>query len=155
MNKEEIEEIETLEIDFKDTDELELALEVSSKKAIYLIDDLIKHLFELQQENQELKEQVDYLRRSIERKEETIIDLQNERAPYTNKYVAKLENQQKEFISYLENCINELKKESMNKLQNTINLGIVDITKEILSKYKEIIGISNENNKIIISIEKK
>lgn len=56
MNKEEIEEIETLEIDFKDTDELELALEVSSKKAIYLIDDLIKHLFELQQENKKQKE---------------------------------------------------------------------------------------------------
>ena len=56
MNKEEIEEIETLEIDFKATDELELALEVSSKKAIYLIDDLIKHLFELQQENARLKE---------------------------------------------------------------------------------------------------
>lgn len=59
MNKEEIEEIETLEIDFKDTDELELALEVSSKKAIYLIDDLIKHLFELQQENKKLKEKID------------------------------------------------------------------------------------------------
>ena len=56
MNKEEIEEIETLEIDFKDTDELELALEVSSKKAIYLIDDLIKHLFEVQQENKKYKE---------------------------------------------------------------------------------------------------
>ena len=55
-NEEEIEEIETLEIDFKDTDELELALEVSSKKAIYLIDDLIKHLFELQQENKKYKE---------------------------------------------------------------------------------------------------
>lgn len=59
MNKEEIEEIETLEIDFKDTDELELALEVSSKKAIYLIDDLIKNLFELQQENQKYKEAID------------------------------------------------------------------------------------------------
>ena len=59
MNKEEIEEIETLEIDFKDTDELELALEVSSKKAIYLIDDLIKHLFELQQENKKYKEIID------------------------------------------------------------------------------------------------
>ena len=52
----------------------------------------------------------------------------------------EFKNQQKEFISYLENCINELKKESMNKLQNAINLGIVDITKEILSKYQEIIG---------------
>ena len=59
MNKEEIEEIETLEIDFNDTDELELALEVSSKKAIYLIDDLIKHLFELQQENKKYKEVID------------------------------------------------------------------------------------------------
>ena len=56
MNKEEIEEIETLEIDFKDTDDLELALEVSSKKAIYLIDDLIKYLIELQQENKKYKE---------------------------------------------------------------------------------------------------
>ena len=61
MNKEEIEEIETLEIDFNDTDELELALEVSSKKAIYLIDDLIKHLFELQQENKKYKEVIDRL----------------------------------------------------------------------------------------------
>ena len=59
MNKEEIEEIETLEIDFKDTDELELALEVSSKKAIYLIDDLIKHLFEIQQENKKYKKVID------------------------------------------------------------------------------------------------
>ena len=59
MNKEEIEEIETLEIDFKDTYELELALEVSSKKAIYLIDDLIKYLFELQQENKKYKEVID------------------------------------------------------------------------------------------------
>ena len=61
MSKEEIEEIETLEIDFKDTDELELALEVSSKKAIYLIDDLIKHLFELQQENVLLNHQLNIL----------------------------------------------------------------------------------------------
>ena len=54
--------------------------------------------------------------------------------------VITMENQQKEFIEYLEDCINELKKESMNKLENTINLGIADVTKTILSKYKEIIG---------------
>ena len=75
--------------------------------------------------NQSLKEQVDYLRRSIERKEETIIELEHERVPYTNEYVEelkkeleeykrlgfehlndkcnKLENQQKEFIEFLEN----------------------------------------------------
>ena len=62
MNKEEIEEIETLEIDFKDTDDLELALEVSSKKAIYLIDDLIKYLIELQQENKKYKEVIDKIK---------------------------------------------------------------------------------------------
>ena len=62
MNKEEIEEIETLEIDFKDTYELELALEVSSKKAIYLIDDLIKYLFELQQENTKYKEVIEKIK---------------------------------------------------------------------------------------------
>ena len=62
MNKEEIEEIETLEIDFKDTYELELALEASSKKAIYLIDDLIKYLFELQQENQKYKEVIEKIK---------------------------------------------------------------------------------------------
>ena len=65
MNKEEIEEIETLEIDFKDTDDLELALEVSSKKAIYLIDDLIKYLIELQQENQKYKEVIDKIDKYI------------------------------------------------------------------------------------------
>ena len=62
MNKEEIEEIETLEIDFKDTDDLELALEVSSKKAIYLIDELIKHLFEIQQENKKYKEVIEKIK---------------------------------------------------------------------------------------------
>ena len=72
MNKEEIEEIETLEIDFKDTDELELALEVSSKKAIYLIDDLIKHLFELQQENQSLKKENKILRENAEHNDKVV-----------------------------------------------------------------------------------
>ena len=65
MNKEEIEEIETLEIDFNDTDELELALEVSSKKAIYLIDDLLKHLFEIQQENIKYKKVIDKIDKYI------------------------------------------------------------------------------------------
>ena len=59
MNKEEIDEIDKLEIDFNDIDELNLALEVSSKKSIYLIDDLTKDLFELQKENKHLNEQLD------------------------------------------------------------------------------------------------
>lgn len=52
----------------------------------------------------------------------------------------KYKNQQKEFIKYLIACIKDLEKESPNKFQNTINLGIIDITKTILQKYRSIIG---------------
>ena len=83
-------------------------------------------------ENQKLKEQVDCLRRSIERKEETIIDLQNERVPYTNEYVAKLEKQQKEFIDYLEN-------EKNIYPYDISDYTYEDIINTILSKYEDII----------------
>lgn len=89
MNKEEIEEIETLEIDFKDTDELKLALEVSSKKAIYLIDDLIKHLFELQQQNQKYKEVINKINNCIKTK----LGKENEELKErTNKAIEYIEN---------------------------------------------------------------
>lgn len=53
---------------------------------------------------------------------------------------ARKYSEQKEFIKYMNSCIKELEKESPNKLQNTINLGIIDITKTILQKYRSIIG---------------
>lgn len=95
---------------------------------------LISYNQELLKENQSLKEQVDYLRRSIERKEETIIDLQNERVPYTNKYVAKLENQQKEFIKWLEDYLNLFDYRDIQEQAG------YDMVEEILQKYKEITG---------------
>ena len=58
-----------------------------------LLDKHYSKTYELQRENQSLKEQVDYLRRSIERKEETIIDLEQERVPYTNEYVEELQKE--------------------------------------------------------------
>lgn len=57
MNKEEIDDINELEIDFNDIDELNLALEVSSKKAIYLLDEFSETIINLQQENKQIKEQ--------------------------------------------------------------------------------------------------
>ena len=87
---------------------------------------------ELEARNQELKEQVDYLRRSIERKEETIIDLQNEIVPYTNEYVCKLENQQKEFVDWLENQKNIYP-------YDISDYSYEDIINTILSKYEDII----------------
>ena len=53
---------------------------------------------------------------------------------------ARKYSEQEEFRKYMNGCIKELEKESTNKLQNTINLGIIDITKTILQKYKGIIG---------------
>lgn len=94
-------------------------------------------------ENQALKEQVDYLRRSIERKEETIIDLEHERVPYTNEYVDKLINQQKEFIEYLE----KEKERCLTFYSSTPCMYAYDVFKEILLKYKSIIGGKNDSTK--------
>ena len=109
-----------------------------------MIDDFMREITNLRCEKEQLnslvnscQEEIRRLKKQLENKYSKIGTLTNEVLYEEN---TKLINQQKEFIEYLENCINELKKESMNKLQHTINLGIVDITKEILSKYKEIIG---------------
>ena len=83
---------------------------------------------ELNKQLENANEQINYLRRSIERKEERIIDLQDEKIPYTNEYVAKLLNQQKKFIEYLENM-----------LDNENDIFSVVRVKDVLSKYKEII----------------
>ena len=83
-------------------------------------------------ENLKLKEQVDYLRRSIERKEEIIMDVQNEIIPYTHEYVTKLINRQNNFIEYLENEIN------INPYDIS-DYTYEDIINTILSKYEEII----------------
>ena len=91
------------------------------------------YIKQLQQENQELKKQVEYLRRSIERKEETITGLECERVPYVNEYVCKLEKQQKEFIEWLTNETNI----NPYDISDYIYGNIIDT---ILSKYNEIIG---------------
>lgn len=54
---------------------------------------LLRTELRLKKENQQLKEQVEYLRRSIERKESTISEMEQERIPYTNEYVKHLEQQ--------------------------------------------------------------
>lgn len=134
---------------------------VGEKENCQTVKTLLKENQSLKKQLENANEQVIYLRKSIERKEETIIDLQNERVPYTNEYVAKLENQQKEFIEYLEDgvqeCNNyskyiekkvkELKQRSYGKtyIANEImkNETAKKCLKEILSKYKELIGGNN------------
>lgn len=153
MSEEEIEEIETLEINFKDTDELELALEVSSKKAIYLIDDLIKHLFELQQENQSLKKENKILRENAEHNDKVVdkVNWENQKLKKeleeANEKILLLQvsepmleykktlekNQQKEFIEWLTNEANI----NPYDIGDYIYENIINV---ILSKYNGIIG---------------
>lgn len=101
-------------------------------------------------ENQQLKEQVSYLRRSVERKEEKIDDLEEERIPYTNECVKKLENQQKEFVSWLKTNIAECDEFLHNKdnYWDEDGRGFALTRKaafvEALSKYKEIVGVKDE-----------
>ena len=96
---------------------------------------------ELKKQLENTNEQIEYLRRSIERKEDTIIDLQNERIPYTNEYVDKLENQQKEFIEYMNKTIEELECEDVDDEEmKGYLIQRIDTFKEILQKYRSIIG---------------
>lgn len=48
-----------------------------------------------------LENQVDYLRRNCERKEELIIELRDEKIPYTNYYVKKLEKKIEYALEFL------------------------------------------------------
>lgn len=132
--------------------------------------DTVEENQRLDKENRELKEQVDYLRRSIERKEETIIELEDERVPYTNEYVEKLKkqleeydrklfftkneldmrqksidnklNQQKEFIKYLEEEINKwhYNYDSYNFEYEMAEPPAEELLENALSRFKEIIG---------------
>ena len=100
---------------------------------------------ELKKQLENANEQVNYIRRSIERKEERIIELQGERIPYTNEYVDKILNQQKEFIEYMTKTIEELEYDDVDDEEmKGYLIQRIDTFKEILQKYKEIIGVSDE-----------
>ena len=108
-------------------------LQTEKEQINSLVNSCQEEIRQLKKQLETINEQANYLRKSVERKEETIIDLQNERVPYTNEYVAKLENQQKEFIEYLKNMLDD---------ENDIFS--VARVKDVLQKYKEIIGVTNE-----------
>lgn len=100
---------------------------------------------DLYQENQLLKKQLEELDRKL-------FFTKNE-LDMRQKSIDNKLNQQKEFIKYLENEINKLKEQIKNydiwhEVGNDINFLILkkQFNIEILSKYKEIIGVSDENN---------
>ena len=126
MNKEEIKNyISELESMFE-LSELENHSRNILKVGIYIK--------QLQQENQELKKQLEEERNKVR---EYSYKLSNFRCEET------YENQQKEFIEYLEDLIkqNETVVEvSKCGLPKNCSKLLIDFYKEILSKYKEIIG---------------
>lgn len=78
MNKEEIEELKDFTIDLINIDELALGLEVCSKKSNMVIQEFADTIIQLQQENKQLQERIEYLERSNNRREDTIIEQRQE-----------------------------------------------------------------------------
>ena len=105
----------------------------------------------LEQDNAELKKQVEDLlseNRNLRKKLENCMTFEDYK--YTLNKKIKLETQQKEFIKYLEDEIKELQKNKETELDYDL---LKDVTtqlldyKDALQKYKEIIGVSDENKK--------
>lgn len=103
---------------------------------------------QLQQENKQLKERIEYLERSNNRREDTIIEQRKEISDLEDAgKIEKLETQQKEFIKYMNDIIKELESEDVDdeELRGYI-IQRIGAFKEILSKYNEIIGGNYDNN---------
>lgn len=100
------------------------------------------YIKEIQKENQELKKQLEncYCNRT---------DCSS-RIKNSKKYdslVQKVESQQKEFIMWLENEINRLDDYCHDEQSVLYSMALYELqkTKEILSKYKKIVGVKDEN----------
>lgn len=118
------------------------------------------NIFNLLKENQELKNQLEEHKNIYIKKVNNFLAENVEPDP-EDLYMAELEQramdcelmemQQKEFIKYLEDYINSLKKEYGNYVNDNYSeeYGRYYTAKEILQKYKEIIGdVKNENNNV-------
>ena len=92
------------------------------------------------------KEEVKELNKQLEKKYKKIGTLTNEVLYEEN---TKLINQQKEFINYLENEIKRINPKELDIGKLNLRLDDIKFTqyliyKEILQKYKEIIGVADE-----------
>lgn len=119
--------------------------DINNEEAIIIFNSLVGEKADCQtvksllKENQELKKQLE------EYKEQVNKGLYNVCLPYKTGYdkaIKDKEIQQKEFIKYLEDYINSLKKEYGNYVNDNYSeeYGRYYAAKEILQKYKEIIG---------------
>lgn len=118
--------------------------DINNEEAIIIFNSLVgekencRTVKTLLEENIELKKQ-------LEEKENIACDWKDSCLENAGK-IEILETQQKEFINYLEDYINSLKKEYGNYVNDNYSeeYGRYYTAKEILQKYKEIIGVSND-----------
>ena len=111
-------------------DSIDLQLEVI--KQLNIDNELVPEEKELYDYAESLKERVSYLEKSIVRKEETIAELEQERVPYTNKYVDKVDKENQELKKQLE--------EANKKLY----LCTPEISQNIHGKYVSYVDLVNE-----------
>jgi hypothetical protein len=126
------------------------------------LNEMIDYYDELFDEMSNWREEVKELKKLLEEKNKPQIfietqDMEERYAEglyqdYLEEENKKYKNQQKEFISYLENEKDRLARECSHIYEDSlgktrlVNEDIFNEVYTILSKYKEIIGISNENN---------
>lgn len=128
----------------------ELNLELSGYRQAILNN---KEMLGLKEENEKLKKQLeDYIKSNMKLKEE----LSNKRKEYQDTYkdvrieIKEYKTQQKEFIKYLEDEKDRLARECSNIYEDSlghtrlVNEDKFDEVNDILQKYKEIIGVSDE-----------
>ncbi len=106
---------------------------------------------DLQIVNENLKERIAYLERSNDRREDTILEQRNEIAELEMRWNKLKENLEKEgfeinkTIDKLRRKHNTQQKEFISFLEDNWNLTHDIWYIKILQKYKEIIGVSNDN----------
>ena len=111
------------------------------------------NMFEKEQLNSlvnSCQEEIRRLKKQLEEAQENIILLKASK-PMLEYKKALEENQQKEFINYLEDEIKQINQKELDIGELNLRLDDIKFTqyliyKEILQKYRSIIGVSDENN---------
>lgn len=123
--------------ELKEQNKKEFADYIKFKKEQY--DEYLEKINKLIKENQELKKQLE--------NNSKINVADHKYASTCEDKVIILENQQKEFIKYLEDEIKELQKTKETELDYDILRDVIPellVFKDVLQKYKETIGVSDD-----------
>ena len=108
----------------------QVSIAMFSEEQIYCFSAMIMYDDKIDSKIQKYKERIEYLERSIERKEDKIRSIEDERVPYTNEYVDRLTKKNKDLIQWLE---------SKNKIELQQHRVVEPVIKvqEVLDKIKE------------------